>query len=223
MARIASMIFAGVDVLDGGLHAPRAKAINRPVLAYGDGQILMPVQPCTEQLKSSGCRFVMSKKQTNPDAFIQAVLDNNCEAVIQGLSEGRDPNRPDQYGWIPLHRAATNGTAEALKILLQAGSSLTATGTEGWTPLHLAAVSGSSEAVKALVEAGADVDALSLYGDTPLHLCVAPCNVTSAETLLRAGAKPDLLNKKGLSPLVKAQQEGCNSIAQLLQDWGKKG
>jgi ankyrin repeat protein len=76
--------------------------------------------------------------------------------------------------------------------------------------------------VKALVEAGADVDALSFYGDTPLHLCVTSCNVTSAETLLRAGANPNPLNKKGLSPLVAAQQRGCNSITQLLQDWGKK-
>jgi len=53
-----------------------------------------------------------------PDPFIQAVIDNDVEAVRAGLSDGRDPNFPDQYGWIPLHRAAANDSAEVAEILL---------------------------------------------------------------------------------------------------------
>src|SRR5215470_18366939 len=97
------------------------------------------------------------------EPFIQAVIDDDSVAVAEGLAKGRDPNDADQYGWIPLHRAAANDSAQVAKLLLQAGSSLTATGTDGWTPLHLAAVSGSSEVVKILVAAGADINALSQY------------------------------------------------------------
>src|SRR5262245_22566714 len=114
----------------------------------------------------------MTEKRPKQDPFIQAVIDNQREAVITDLANGRNPNTPDEFGWIPLHRAAANNSAAVAKVLLQAGSSLTATGTDEWTPLHLAAVSGSSEVVELLIAAGADVDALSKFGDTPLHFCV---------------------------------------------------
>jgi uncharacterized protein len=156
-----------------------------------------------------------------PDPFIQAVIDNDEEAVRAGLANGRDPNLPDQYGWIPLHRAAANNSARVAMLLLQAGSSLTAVGTDRWTPLHLAAVSGSSDMVKVLVEAGAEVDALSYCGDTPMHLCIISRSVESVQTLLQAGANPHLLNDAGVSPLAAAQEEECTGIVKLIERWRK--
>jgi ankyrin repeat protein len=150
------------------------------------------------------------------EPFIQAVIDNDVEGVRSGLANGRDPNLPDQYGWIPLHRAAANDSAEVGEILLQAGSSLVATSTDDWTPLHLAAISGSSRMVKVLVAAGAAVDALSYCGDTPLHLAFYP---ESAETLLKAGANPRLPNHKGLTPLARAQNLGYNAVADVIRRW----
>lgn len=96
-------------------------------------------------------------KTSMRDRFIQAVIDNDCDIVRAELANGRDPNAPDQYGWIPLHRAAANDSADVIQILLDAGSSLTAVGTDSWTPLHLAAVSSSTEAVRLLVKAGANI------------------------------------------------------------------
>lgn len=156
------------------------------------------------------------------DPFIEAVLEGNAEVVRAGLANGRDPNLPDQYGWIALHRAATCQNEEVGILLINAGSSLTATGTDEWTPLHLAAVSGSFPMVKVLVEAGAEVDALSYCGDTPLHLCVTSCNGESAETLLKAGANPNLANQKGLTPLTKARSANCSSVADVINDWLNK-
>ena len=155
------------------------------------------------------------------DPFIQAVLDNDTEAVRIALANGRDPNIPDQYGWIALHRAATNETPDVAKLLVRAGSSLTATGTDDWTPLHLAAVSGSSAMVKFLVSVGAEVNALSYCGDTPLHLCVTSCNPESARVLLAGGANPTLANHKGLTALEKAQSERCASVAEVIRSWVK--
>jgi uncharacterized protein len=155
------------------------------------------------------------------DPFIQAVIDDNEEAVRTGLANGRDPNLPDQYGWIPLHRAAANNSARVAKLLLQVGSSLSAVGTDRWTPLHLASVSGSSNVVKLLVEAGAEVDALSYCGDTPMHLCITSRSVESVQTLLQAGANPHRVNDEGVSPLAAAREEECTGIVKLIERWGK--
>lgn len=154
-----------------------------------------------------------------PDAFIEAVIANDSHTVRAALARGRDPNLPDQYGWIALHRAAANNSAEVAMLLLDAGSSITATGTEEWTPLHLAAVSGSSRMVKVLVDAGAPIDAPSCYGDTPLHLCY---EVSSARILLQAGADPDRLNHKGLSPWMKAEKYGDTEVAAFIKSWPDK-
>jgi ankyrin repeat protein len=164
----------------------------------------------------------MTENRQMRDFFIQAVIDDQCEAVVNELAIGRDPNAPDEFGWIPLHRAAANNSVAVAKILLEAGSSLSATGTDAWTPLHLASVSGSAEVVEMLIAAGADPDALSVFGDTPLHLCVTSCDVRAAEMLLRAGANPHVLNRKGLSPLAKARNKRCAAIADLLEGFGKR-
>jgi ankyrin repeat protein len=135
------------------------------------------------------------------------------------VKKGRDPNLPDQYRWIALHRAAANNRARIAELLIDAGSSLTARGTEGWTPLHLAAASGSTDVVSVLIKAGSDVNDPSDRGDTPLHLCVmsdrvvAHVGLRAAPLLLKAGARVDISNKKGLSPLTKAETQGATKMA----------
>jgi ankyrin repeat protein len=153
------------------------------------------------------------------DPFIQAVIDGNTEIVASGLERGRNPNQPDRFGWIPLHRAAANDRAEVANLLIAAGSSIEARGTDCWTPLHLAAVSGSASVVSLLVEAGANVNAQSEFGDTPLHLCVISRNVESAGALLTGGALLTVENKKGLSPLADAEARGRTALSELFSRW----
>ncbi len=88
------------------------------------------------------------------DEFIRAVLQNDLKAIVRSLKAGRDPNLPDQYGWIALHRAAAEHRDRIAGVLVEAGSSLSAGGTEGWTPLHLAAVSHSERVVEILCVPG---------------------------------------------------------------------
>ena len=60
----------------------------------------------------------------------------------------------------PLHIAARNGNAAAVKGLIDAGADIEArTDPSGSTPLHLAATSGDRSTVEALIAAGADPNA----------------------------------------------------------------
>lgn len=180
--------------------------------------IIGSLSGCASALRYNSAGEAGKRELSRLDLFIQAVIKNDGDTVRAELANGRNPNEPDEFGWVPLHRAAANDSTEAAKILLAAGSTLEATGTDAWTPLHLAAVSGSARMVELLAAAGANVNATSNYGDTPLHLCVTSCNVEAAQTLLRAGANPAISNHKGLTPLAKARQNDCAPLVRVLQD-----
>jgi ankyrin repeat protein len=166
------------------------------------------------------------------DEFIRAIFQNDLKRIVRDLNGGRDPNLPDRYGWIPLHRAAASNRARIAQVLLDAGSSLTACGTEEWTPLHLAAVSLSAAAISVFVRAGADPNVPSNRGDTPLHLCVisdklysylgTKAGTKTARLLLRAGASLPLTNREGLSPLTKAEQEQATRMAAFFRRYLEK-
>ncbi len=155
------------------------------------------------------------------DELIRAVHQGDIKTIVRNLNAGHDPNVQDQYGWTALHWAAAEHRDRIASLLIEAGSSIAARGTEGWTPLHLAAVSQSARVTETLLRAGADVNSQSIHGDTPLHLCVMPEKVDrhlglrTPWLLLSAGANVNIKNKKGLTPLAEAiaqrarRIEGC--------------
>ncbi len=161
------------------------------------------------------------------DEFIRAVLQNDLKAIVRSLKAGRDPNLPDQYGWIALHRAAAEHRDRIAGVLVEAGSSLSAGGTEGWTP-SLAAVSHSERVVEILLRAGADINSQSSHGDTPLHLCVMPENVDAVLglrapwLLLSAGANTGLKNNEGLTALEKAKAAGAKRVENCIRRHSKQ-
>ncbi|PTB74982.1 ankyrin, partial [Trichoderma longibrachiatum ATCC 18648] len=86
------------------------------------------------------------------------------------LSRGAFPDIRDTYGWAPLHLAAWNGNANAMRILMDGGANIELkkiwnqprlyrnliTEHSGTTPLHQAAFRGHLSAVEMLLAAGAD-------------------------------------------------------------------
>ena len=64
----------------------------------------------------------------------------------------------DKDGKTALHRAAQNGHAEIVRILLEAKAKMEATNGDGRTPLHWAAYWGSTEIVKVLLDAKANLE-----------------------------------------------------------------
>ena len=113
----------------------------------------------------------MKNKHTARD-LVLAVIAGEIDRVREMHAGGLSVIEPDQYGWLPIHRAAANDRDEIIRLLVEWGSPLEATGTDDWTALHLAAISWSCHAASELLKAGANVHARSYCGDTPLHLAV---------------------------------------------------
>jgi ankyrin repeat protein len=89
--------------------------------------------------------------------------------VVQVLLEGganlEDP--ASASGNTALHQAASAGSLEACRLLLDEGANVDALNFSKNTPLHLAAVNGHMPVVKLLVERGADVRRKNVLNDTP--------------------------------------------------------
>ena len=162
----------------------------------------------------------MSRKPTTGD-LVLAVIAGEIDRVREMHAAGVSVTDADQYGWLPIHRAAANDRDEIIRLLIGWGSPLEATGTEQWTPLHLASVSRSPRAVRALLEAGANIQARSVYGQTPLHLAVGP-TVTeelleTVRVLVTAGADRDAADKDGTTPLDEAREAGHPELRRILE------
>ncbi len=102
-----------------------------------------------------------------------------------GLAYGQAPGD----GLTPLHQAAEDGDAGAVKRLLAAGADPRAATTLGHvTPIAVAATSGEAAIVKLLLDAGADANATTADGTTPLMLAAASGSTETVKLLLDHGA-----------------------------------
>lgn len=104
-------------------------------------------------------------------SFIQ---DATEEVIDRFISYGIDSNASDEYGYTPLHAAASSGDLIAAGYLIQKGANVQARSKKGYTPLHFAAA-GKPQTTKLLIEAGADVNAIDAEGLTPLAFSQKAC------------------------------------------------
>jgi ankyrin repeat protein len=138
---------------------------------------------------------------------------------------GKQPKRKprpgmDEYGRTPLHYAALDSDATAVKKHLALGANAGAVDNNGWTPLHFAAQSHAVEVAKLLLEAGAPVDVRDLNGNTPLSTAVMKSrDEGELIKLLRSfGADPNVDNNYGISPLKLARTIANYDIRQFFSD-----
>lgn len=160
------------------------------------------------------------QRSPTPRDLVLAVIAGDIGEVTALHNAGVSITAPDQYGWLPIHRAAANNRAEIIRSLVRWGSPLEERGTENWSALHLAAVSWSADAAKALLEAGADIHARSVLGRTPLHLAVGPIiddhRFKIVQVLIDGGADASMVDFNGVSPLAEAREIGNERLLQML-------
>lgn len=163
----------------------------------------------------------MSEKPTTRD-LVLAVIAGEIDRVRAMYAAGVSVTEPDQYGWLPIHRAAANDRDEIIRLLVGWGSPLEATGTGGWTPLHLASVSRSPNAVRALLEAGANIHARSKSDATPLHLAISnvvpEATLETVRILVSHGADRTAVDKDGRTPRDEVRSIAHPELQRIFED-----
>lgn len=138
--------------------------------------------------------------------IIEAAREGDLDELKQLIDAGADPS-------IGL---AFVSTADAARLLLNAGADVSATPTaEGGTALHGAALEGVKEIVSILLDSGADPHLKNDHGKTPLHFAARE-NPEVGHLLLEAGADPDARDQDNKTPLHEAVIEGDSETVEVL-------
>ncbi len=122
----------------------------------------------------------------------------------------------------PLQFAASLGHVQAMRVLLDHGAEIEASGTLGYTPLHRAAYDGHTSAVTLLLKYRANPEGRNGVDGaacTPLHLAAMGGHTSVIQSLLASGADIEALDEHAYSPLNLAiVMEQVSAIKLLLEN-----
>ena len=169
-------------------------------------------------------------------ARVQSLVDADPTLAIFAASISGDTERLESLlagnraliaavssdGWTPLHLASFFGKADAARLLLNKGASVSARSTNDMrnTALHAAAAGGHSEIVKILLDHGADANARQNSGWAPLHAAALNGDLESARALVAAGADLSVRADNNQRPLDLALTKAHQSMVDFLESNG---
>jgi ankyrin repeat protein len=134
-----------------------------------------------------------------------AVLGHPRLPLAESITERHPDVAPEwQFRASPLHAAALNDDAAAVKRLVEIGFDADARDRFGKTPLMVASAFGNTGAAAALLDLGADMAARDKeLGATALHYAARAGHVgePTARFLLARGAEPGVKTAEGATPL----------------------
>jgi len=147
--------------------------------------------------------------------LFQAIRNGDLAGLKRQLADGADLKARDARGNPPLIYAAGFGSAEAVKMLLDAGADVNAR--NGLEATALIWGAADIDKLKLLLAHGADVNAHSRLGRTPLMLA-ASCDGCSENVrlLIEKGADAKAVDKGGTDALAMAAQAGDAESVRLL-------
>lgn len=137
-------------------------------------------------------------------ALYYAVGAHDLALVRALLDKGADPNgRRSEDSWAPLHAAASGGSAEIARLLIDRGATVGLISKDVPTPIEIAVGNDNNVVVTHLLARGADVHSVSENGgSTLLHSAATHSdNRELVELLLHHGADPNARDGALRTPL----------------------
>ena len=162
--------------------------------------------------------FADQRRQGRERDFLTAASQGSIGKLIELADKVDVDARLSEDGETALHRAASRGHVQAVRLLLDRGAKVDAVDGEGVTPLILASYRGQTEAVKLLLERGASVNAREKRnGLSSLSHAVGRGDKELVSVLLAHGADPLLKSADGRTALERAEANGASEMVALLK------
>jgi ankyrin repeat protein len=98
-----------------------------------------------EALRTKGATF--DPRNSNGGNILHLAAEGGSVDIMKFFMREKEGemNKPDRYGWTPLHYAASNDRKEAVSFLLGNGANVNASDLSGKMPCHIAAARGNQE------------------------------------------------------------------------------
>ncbi|PPQ63235.1 hypothetical protein CVT24_005695 [Panaeolus cyanescens] len=149
---------------------------------------------------------------------VHSAAQNNQLSLIRTLIT-EDPklvNAVDADERTPLHWAASSGSIDIVRFLIDQKAEVDKVDGSGWTPLHIAVSAGHENVVRELIGAGADVNGKNDKGLTPLHYAASKSRIDIGKLLISRGADTNARDKANQLPLHRAATTGSIGFIRML-------
>jgi len=154
-----------------------------------------------------------------PSTDIYSAIRNNDLQKLKSLTSGKNPGAPDDRGRTPLMLAASVGSLDAMKILVEAGADVNAPDTFGTTPLMFGIRDIAK--VRLLLDAGARVNEKSKQNQTALLLAASNDGaIEIARLLVAKGADPKVIGASGRTTLIMAANQNDLAMVKFFLEHG---
>ena len=140
--------------------------------------------------------FIEGMKKYSDDKTIQSYLRRRIALQMTGCRASRA-----FIGRSALHIAAFEGSADAVKFLVENGADINAKDDGGDTPFHYAAANGKVDLCDLLLKNEANIDATNKKDQSPLYIACLRKQKKTASFLVKMGADINLSGNLGNSPL----------------------
>jgi ankyrin repeat protein len=186
---------------------------------YGETPLFLAVE--LRNRLDGGRGSIDPLNKTNGVAIVKELLDRGADPNAQLFFKPANLRGATNHkGTTPLIRAANNGDAEMVKLLLERGADATLNMADRQTPIH-AVISGRSpepqalELIRLLHKAGADVNSVALVshheevrGGSALHFAVRKRQKEVIKLLASLGIDMNAVDQDGLTALDYTQSRG---------------
>jgi len=149
---------------------------------------------------------------------VHSAAQNNQLSLLRSLvaEDAKLINSVDADARTPLHWAASAGSIDLVRFLIDQQAEVDKSDSLGWTPLHIAVSAGHENVVQELIGAGADVNKKNDKGLTPLHYAASKSRIDIGRLLVSRGADINARDGANQLPLHRAATTGSVGFIRLL-------